>query len=180
MKLKEEFEQNFKDALSAWVSGVSVVTTSVNGMVDGITVSSFTSVSLEPPLILLCINSSNRLGTMIPQAKEFGVSILARNQESASKYFATPGRRPVPRFVGIECEYTSSGIPVVKDGVAYLLCEHEQSIRQGDHVIVIGRVTEVVSRRNKHPLLYYRRAYAGVDMCPGLGLQAPLAGRALG
>ncbi len=162
MKNAGELSRQFKQALSGWASGVSVVTAHVNGMVDGLTVSSFSSVSLEPPLILFCVNSMNRLSAMIPEAKEFGVSILARNQEVASRYFATPGRRPVRRF-DIECEHTATGIPVVKGAVAHLLCAHKQSIEQGDHVVVIGRVTEVLSSDDRLPLLYFRRAYGGID-----------------
>ena len=77
-------QDDFKSALSSWASGVSVVTVNSGGMLYGLTVSSFTSVSLDPPLVLVCIGTDNRWHRMAEQAGEFAVSILAREQEAAS------------------------------------------------------------------------------------------------
>ena len=81
---------DFKNALSGWASGVSVVTTRDAGLAYGLTVSSFTSVSLDPPVVLVCLGHGNRLHEMIASSKRFAVSLLARDQEAASNHFASP------------------------------------------------------------------------------------------
>ena len=86
----------FKQVMSRWASGVSVVTTNDDGMLYGLTVSSFSSVSLDPPLIMVCLNRSNRIVEMIERSGKFAVSILGTHQEAASNYFARPRREPTP------------------------------------------------------------------------------------
>ncbi|MCB9673759.1 MAG: flavin reductase family protein [Alphaproteobacteria bacterium] len=152
----------FKDALSCWCSGVSVVTTkSTDGLMYGLTVSSFSSLSLDPPLILVCIDNRNRFPAMVEEAGGFAVSILHHEQQAASNYFARPGRLPTPDFTEIEGDWTDSGQPVVKGAMAWLACEVHQQIEAGDHTIVIGRVVETFASEGE-PLLYYRRAYRSV------------------
>jgi flavin reductase (DIM6/NTAB) family NADH-FMN oxidoreductase RutF len=151
--------QAFKSALGSWASGVSVVTTSANGLLYGVTVSSFSSLSLDPPLVLVCLANANRMPGMIADADGFAVSLLAKGQESASQYFSRAGRLPTPDFVEIEGEWTPSGLPVVQGALAWLTCRLHTQIPQGDHTIVIGRVTEAHTRESGEPLLYWRRSY---------------------
>lgn len=160
---------DFKDSLASWASGVSVVTTNCDGMLYGLTVSSFTSLSLDPPLVLVCLNNGNRLPEMIGDAQGFAVSILDRGQETASNYFATRGREPTPDFTEIEGEITRSGMPVLAGAMAWIVCSLHNSIEQGDHTIIIGEVVEAGSREDGEPLLYYRRAYRSVDTNPASG-----------
>ena len=94
--------EQFKAVLSRWASGVSVVTTNDDGMLYGLTVSSFSSVSLDPPLVSVCLSEGNRLVEMIKQSGKFAVSILGANQQAASQYFARPQRLPTPNFTEIE------------------------------------------------------------------------------
>lgn len=149
----------FKDALSCWCSGVSVVTTRGNGgLMYGLTVSSFSSLSLDPPLILVCIDSRNRFKDMVRESAGFAVSILDARQRDASNYFARPGRSPSTDFTEIDGDWTASGQPVVKDSMAWLACALHESIEVGDHTIVIGRVVETWSSEGT-PLLYFKRGY---------------------
>jgi flavin reductase (DIM6/NTAB) family NADH-FMN oxidoreductase RutF len=150
---------DLKDALASWATGISVVTTQAEGMLYGLTVSSFTSVSLDPPLVLVCLADSNRMARMIKSSRAFAVSLLASDQEAASRYFASPGREPTSGFVEIDGEWTIQGQAVVKDALAYLVCELEHHQEAGDHAIVIGRVVHAVSRSEKTPLVYWRRGY---------------------
>ncbi len=159
--------QDFKGALSSWASGVSVVTTASGGMLYGLTVSSFSSLSLDPPLVLVCLNNTNRMPAMIEEAGGFAVSILAKGQENASAYFARTGRTPTPDFAEIEGEYTANGQPVVKGALAYVVCSLHETISQGDHTIVIGAVLEAASREDGEPLVYWRRGYRGLMTGPG-------------
>jgi flavin reductase (DIM6/NTAB) family NADH-FMN oxidoreductase RutF len=152
-----------KEALSCWASGVSVVTTNAHGMLYGLTVSSFSSLSLDPPLVLVCLSTQNRMPGMIDAARSFAVSILAEGQEEASRYFARAGRVPTPDFVEIEGEWTRSGYPVVKDATAWIVCDVHHMIPEGDHTIVMGRVRETSARPELRPLVYYRRKYHTLD-----------------
>jgi flavin reductase (DIM6/NTAB) family NADH-FMN oxidoreductase RutF len=151
----------FKGVLSQWASGVSVVTTNHEGLLYGLTVSSFSSLSLDPPLVLVCLHNENRMADMIRDSGGFAVSILGEQQQAASNYFARPGREPTSDFTEIDGTWTPWGQPVVKDASAHLVCHLHALIPQGDHTITIGRV---VGARNQpgEPLLYYNRAYRGI------------------
>lgn len=155
--------QQYKDALAAWASGVAVVTTNAGGLLYGLTVSSFSALSLDPPLILVCLNHANRMAPMIETSGGFAVSILGDGQRSASQYFARTGRLPTADFVEIEGQWTQSGQPVVAGALAWLACSLHRTIEEGDHTIVIGRVTEVSARQEGAPLLYWQRAYRDFD-----------------
>jgi flavin reductase (DIM6/NTAB) family NADH-FMN oxidoreductase RutF len=150
---------DFKDALASWASGVSVVSTRAGGLVHGVTVSSFASLSLDPPLVIACINQGSRLPPMIREAGAFAVSLLSAEQHDASSAFARSGREPGPAFPGVAQEHTRSGLPVVGGAMAYLDCVLHGEVAVGDHTIVVGRVVEAVSSPDKAPLVYYRRRY---------------------
>lgn len=149
----------FKDALASWASGVSVVATRAGGLVHGVTVSSFASLSLDPPLVVVCIAARSRLPPMIREAGAFAVSLLSADQGEASAAFARSGREPAPSFPNVPEDHTRAGLPVVRGAVAYLECALHSEVAVGDHVIVVGRVTEAVASPEKAPLLYYRRRY---------------------
>jgi flavin reductase (DIM6/NTAB) family NADH-FMN oxidoreductase RutF len=154
---------SFRDALSRWASGVSVVTVNDHGMLYGATVSSFTSVSLDPPLVLVCIANTNRLPAMVGASGGFAVSILAEDQQAASAYFARPGRLPTPDFTEIEGEWTPSGQPVIRGALAWVTCQLHAQIPQGDHTLLIGMVDGVGGESGKKPLLYWSRGYRSVS-----------------
>jgi flavin reductase (DIM6/NTAB) family NADH-FMN oxidoreductase RutF len=136
-----------------------VVTTNADGMLYGLTVSSFSALSLDPPLVLVCLARSNRLVQMVEGSKGFAVSILAHEQKPASRYFARPGRLPTTDFTEIEGEWTPVGQPVIAGALAWMTCALHAVVTQGDHAIVIGRVTLTRVTEGKEPLLYYARGY---------------------
>jgi flavin reductase (DIM6/NTAB) family NADH-FMN oxidoreductase RutF len=150
---------DFRAVLSQWASGVSVVTTNDDGMLYGLTVSSFSSLSLEPPLVLVCLNNTNRIVPMIHTSQGFAVSILASDQVSASAYFARAGRLPTPDFTEIAGEWTPSGQPVISGALAWMTCALDSLLPRGDHTIVIGRVLDTKVSLGKQPLLYWSRGY---------------------
>jgi 3-hydroxy-9,10-secoandrosta-1,3,5(10)-triene-9,17-dione monooxygenase reductase component len=150
---------DFKDALASWASGVSIVATRAGDLVYGITVSSFTSLSLDPALILVCIASSNRMPAMVRESQRFAISLLSSDQGEASSAFARSGREPTPTFVGVPEDRTPSGMPIVRGAIAHLECELHGELSFGDHIIIVGRVVEAVTHPDKTPLVYYRRSY---------------------
>lgn len=157
-------EDDFKAALGSWASGVSVVCTRDAGMVYGLTVSSFSSLSLDPLLVLVCLANSNRMPEMIRRSGVFSVSLLAEGQESESTYFATRGREPVEAYEEVETvECRAVSAPVVAGAIAHVACRLHEAFVVGDHTIICGRVVEASADPAKEPLLYYRRSYRGLD-----------------
>jgi len=151
--------EGFKNALACWCSGVSVVTTSdAEGRMYGLTVSSFSSVSLDPPLVLVCIDNRNRFPAMVAESGRFTVSVLQTGQEAASNHFASSGREPTTQITEVAMEQAANGQPVVAGSMAWISCELHESVLAGDHTIVIGRVVETFASEGD-PLLYYRRGY---------------------
>lgn len=152
----------FRELLSRWASGVSVVTTNDEGLLYGLTVSSFSSLSLDPPLVLVCLANANRIVEMIRTSGGFAVSILASDQAGASNYFARTGRSPTPDFTEVAGEWTPSGQPVVAHALAWMSCATHALVAHGDHTIAIGQVNGAGFDDSKQPLLYWNRSYRGI------------------
>jgi flavin reductase (DIM6/NTAB) family NADH-FMN oxidoreductase RutF len=149
---------DFKDALASWATGVSVVATRAGGLAYGLTVSSFTSLSLDPPLVLVCVGTQNRLPAMIREAGRFAISLLAADQADISAHLARAGRDPGPDL-GVPSAATTSGVPIVADAIAHLACDLHHELIVGDHTVIVGRVTEASARADREPLVYHRRSY---------------------
>ena len=149
---------DFKDSLAAWASGVSVVSTRAGDLAYGLTVSSFTSLSLDPPLILVCVGNKNRLPAMIRDAGRFAVSLLAADQAGVSAALARSGRDPAPDL-GVASTLAPCGTPVVAGACAHLSCDLHHELVVGDHTVVVGRVTSASALPDRTPLVYHRRAY---------------------
>lgn len=147
-----------KAAMRQWASGVCVVTAAHDEVIHGLTVSGFMSVSLIPPLVLVCLNEYSPANGLIQLSGTFAVNVLAAHQREVSDRFA--GRHAVPqRFEGIP--YTvgpASGCPLLDDTVASLECRSRQCVEVSDHRLYVG---DVVSARatERDPLLYFRGDY---------------------
>ncbi len=144
-----------------WASGVVVVTT-VDGAggFRGATVSAFAAVSLEPPLVLVCLDRSGRMSEMVSDAGIFAVSILESDQEFLAERFA--GRAPLPDtvFTGVPHSPAGNGCPILDGAHAWYACRVAATHDGGDHVIVIGAVDEAsVGPETDDPLLTYDAHY---------------------
>ena len=151
--------EQMRIAMRAWTSGVTIVTASHDGEQHGMTVSSFTSVSLEPPLILISLQDTTRTRELVYHAQAFGVTILAADQEAISNRFA--GRILVPenRMEGVETEILLTGTPFIKGGLAYIDCRVKQSIDVGPNTLFVGEVVATRSNSTAQPLVYHDRQY---------------------
>lgn len=150
---------DFKGALGSWAAGVTVVTTRHDDLVYGITVSSFSSLSVDPLLVLVCLANSNRLPKMVAESGKFAVSILAEDQAAISQYFSTSKREPLPAFEDIGTIEWHTGSPIIDGAIAHLDCEVHELLQGGDHTIAVGRVLGAAFNPEKKPLLYFRRGY---------------------
>ena len=155
---------DFKAALSSWASGVTVVTTKSQDLVYGLTVSAFASLSLDPQLIMVSINDKSQFLGMVKESNQFAVSILAREQEPISNFFAKSGREPARDFGEIGIKESNKGLPIIEGSVAHLACTVHAWLDQGDHMILVGAVDEAGSDESKKPLLYYRRGYRSIEI----------------
>lgn len=146
-------------AMRQWATGVTIVTSADNGLRHGMTVSSFTSVSLVPPMILVSIERIVRTHQMVSQSGIFGVSILAEGHKKISDRFAGREFEKEDRFKGIETFTLDTGAPLLLDGLANFDCKVVGQHKAGSHSLFIGLVVAVRLGKPGKPLIYYDRQY---------------------
>lgn len=149
--------RNFRDALGSFPTGVTVVTSLDEGASPiGVTVSSFTSVSLDPPLILFCLDHRNANLQAFKNAHHFAINVLSAEQEDLSVRFSC---RIDDRWKGVTFETWESGAPIFPGCLANLECRTVDRHESGDHLIVIGEVIRLASRMGDGPLIYFQGSY---------------------
>ncbi len=152
-------EQGFKDALKLWASGVTVVTSKTEKAgLKGMTATSFSSVSLDPPQVLVCINKSADTGDAVLEGKLFAINILKVDQQEISNQFAG-GASQEERFANVKWHEGESGSPVFDDALASLECKVVDQVIAGTHWIVIGEVQNSTCDTGE-PLLYFNSTYS--------------------
>ena len=149
--------EKFKSVLGSWATGVTVVTSQDNDLRQGMTVSAFNEVSLDPPLVLVSADKASNTRGIIERSRAFTVSILAEDQDGISNLFADKKREEV-RFDGLDCSLGETGCPRIPDALAWLDCRVTESLDAGDHVVYIGRV-EAAEVTERDALLYFRGRY---------------------
>ncbi|MFP5512637.1 MAG: flavin reductase family protein [Alphaproteobacteria bacterium] len=149
----------FRSALGCFATGIAVITTiAPDGLPLGVTVNSFSSVSLDPPLVQFCLGRAAMSFDAFNVAPHFAVNILAADQEELSNRFS---RRDLQeRWAGLETTTGRGGVRLLTGCLATLECDREHLLDGGDHVIVLGRVRRLTSREDGDPLLYFRGRYA--------------------
>lgn len=145
--------------MRAWTSGVTIVTAAYQGERHGMTVSSFTSISLDPPLIVISLQTVSRTHDMVARAKAFGVTILAADQQELSERFAKQLVSMDDRLDGLATETLVTGAPFIQGGLAYLDCRVTQSISAGMNTLFIAEVVAVRGDDHDAPLVYHDRTY---------------------
>ncbi|MCT4356192.1 flavin reductase family protein [Streptomyces sp. Je 1-79] len=144
-----------------FVTGVTVITTAADGHAEGTTVNSFTSVSLDPPLVLFCLHRQSRLRKVLVESGGFTVNFLAGRQEKLARAFA--GRQP-DGFQDVPCHDGQTGLPVLSEALAFLTCRTVDIHDGGDHDIIVGEVVELgVPEQGGDPLIFYAGALGTLD-----------------
>jgi flavin reductase (DIM6/NTAB) family NADH-FMN oxidoreductase RutF len=153
-------QAEFRKALGSFATGVTVITVDCDGEVHGMTANAFTSVSLDPLLVLVCVDHRARTHTHLHARKRFGVNVLAENQRTISQYYADPSptHQHAEREAGARFDRTQHGTPVLHGALAYLECRLHTAQDAGDHTIFIAEVEDVVVRQGD-PLVYFRGEY---------------------
>lgn len=153
-----------KDALryvmGRYATGATIVTASWQGEPHGLAVNSFTSVSLQPPMILFCPGKDSETWPAISNAWYFAVNILAADQDRLCRTFAKKG---TDRFANIEYDYSPAGCPVLTDTLAYMECEIGDVREAGDHFVVLGHVLRLGVVEDQAPLVFYEGGFHKLD-----------------
>lgn len=151
--------EEYRDAVRHFASGVTIITAAAEGEVNGMTASSFASVSLEPPLILVVLDKASRTNAMIQKVGSFAVNILAREQEEIARTFA---RSTDKTFDELPHQVGPMGAPLLDGSLVWLECRTTEVFGAGDHDIVIGEVLTTGGSEGE-PLVYHDRSYRGLD-----------------
>lgn len=152
----------FRHTMGQFASGVTVVTTMDGEQPVGITVSSFTSLSLDPPLVLVCIDRRGRSHAALLASKQFAVHILAEDQEQIARIFAS---RAEDKFAGVAFGVSAHGLPVLEDTLATVECRLVNALPGGDHTIFVGEVIALETTAGR-PLVYHGARFGQFEPFP--------------
>jgi len=147
-------DQTFRTAMGKFATGVTVVTTELNGEVQGMTANAFMSVSLEPKLILISVANKAKMNESIRNSGVFAVSLLANDQEEMSMYFA--GQIKEKRDIAFK---SFNAMPVIDGALANITCDVHNSHVEGDHTLYIGKVRDISISDEGKPLTYFSGRY---------------------
>jgi flavin reductase (DIM6/NTAB) family NADH-FMN oxidoreductase RutF len=148
----------FRKVMGNFASGVTVVTTAVDGEVHGITVSAFISVSLTPPLVLVSVDKGARIHGLLPQVGRYAVSMLAEDQKPISQHFAGHLQE------GLKIAFVwRDGLPLIENALGHLVCDISATHPAGDHTLYVGQVVYLDYQSNRAPLLFYGGQYRSLD-----------------
>lgn len=150
-------QRNFRDALSAFATGVTIVTTTTpQGERLGVTANSFNSVSLDPPLVLVSLARQLRSFAAFEQASHFAVNLLTSGQQELCMRFARPGEE---KWAGLAVQEGVGGVPLIPDSLAHFECTTWARYDGGDHLILVGQVQEYAGPAEASPLIYFRSRF---------------------
>jgi flavin reductase (DIM6/NTAB) family NADH-FMN oxidoreductase RutF len=149
-------KDDLRRIMGHYVTGATVVTATLEGHPYGMAVNSFTSVSLEPPLILFCPSRTSETWPLIERAGDFIVNILGQNQDELCRQFAA---KRGDRFAATELLYTPNGNPVLAEAVAFLDCRVQDVHETGDHFVTIGHVLDMGVQQPGPPLVFYQGGF---------------------
>jgi len=150
----------FRQVMSQFPTGVTIVTTRVGERLHGSTANAFTSVSLEPLLVLVCLDKKGDTHGLVEQSGIFAVNILGEDQEHLSRLFATKGEGHDHSLRGVPYRYGVTGAPIIEGALAYLDCVVAHRFPGGDHTIFVGEVRDGAILREAPPLVFFRGRYA--------------------
>ena len=163
--------RTFRQTVGQFVTGVTVIAMEAEGSIRALTANSFTSLSLDPPLVLFCLGRETKAGRSIDETAEFSVNILSEEQRALSSYFAGIHRGDPPSFSFTRTE----GAPRLDGCVAWLSCRVHDVHEGGDHWIVVGEVLGLeVSQESRTPLVFFGGRYAALAEGSASSEHAPL------
>ena len=149
----------YRRVVGNFATGVAVVTSGFGDDAHGVTVNSFTSVSLDPTLLLVCLDRASRSRAKILETEVFSINVLSDAQEHVSRLFASKDR-PETWFEDLRCSYGELGAPLIPECLAYMECQLTETHEAGDHTILIAEVQYAEIADESAPLCFFRGRYA--------------------
>lgn len=144
-----------------FATGVTIITTvSKSGQSFGLTANAFTSVSLDPPLLLISVDKKAESYPCFEESKVFTVNILSDSQEALSRKFAVSGGN---KFEGVAYSMGANGAPIILGTVGYIECRLYATYDGGDHTLYLGEIQQAETHEGSKPLLFYRGGYRGLS-----------------
>jgi len=155
--------EQFREAMGSFATGVTVITVAeAGGEVHGMTANAFTSVSLDPLLVLVCVDHRARTRAQLQEKKRFGINVLSAGQRAISEFYArSTEAHQHAEDAGAHFDRTAHGTPVLQGALAFLECRLQSEHEAGDHTIFLAQVENAVIRKGE-PLLYFRGEYRAV------------------
>ena len=148
--------QHLRQVMGHFATGVTVITTQdKNGNPSGLTANAFTSLSLNPPLALVCIDKNVQCYACFEESKTFAINVLNETQEEISRRFATKG---IEKFAGIRWHRSKNGFALIDGAIGHIECRMVQSYDGGDHTIYVGEIVSAKASKGR-PLLFFRGKY---------------------
>lgn len=158
---KKPFE--LREIMRRWASGVAILTTGDRQEQHGMTVSSFTSISVDPPLITVTMTNSSRTKQMVDRIGTFAINLLSAGQEDLSERFAGRVSELEDRFQGLAIEHTLDTIPMLADAMAWVLCRVVHRYEMLNSTLYVGEVLQALKAGNHPPLVYFDRNYHRIE-----------------
>jgi flavin reductase (DIM6/NTAB) family NADH-FMN oxidoreductase RutF len=149
--------------VGTFATGVTIITTGRDGTYHGLTANAFTSLSLEPTLVLVCVDKSSDTYPVLDECGAFTVNVLAEDQEELSRSFATKVKKGGNKLNDLAYHVGGTGVPMLDDCLAYIECTTVQKHDGGDHTIFVGEVGDARVARDVPPLLYFRSSYRRIQ-----------------
>jgi 3-hydroxy-9,10-secoandrosta-1,3,5(10)-triene-9,17-dione monooxygenase reductase component len=156
-------KEDFKKSMGHWASGVTIIGYKDGENFSGLTASSFSSVSMDPFLILFCLNNNSIALDKIKESNSFSVNFLSKEQEELSNFFATPNTDRNSKIKETGFFLKSTGSPLLNHSLSNLDCSLHSVIDAGDHKLILGNVEFVTTDETKKPLVYYFKKYRTID-----------------
>ncbi|MGB2695148.1 MAG: flavin reductase family protein [Dehalococcoidia bacterium] len=153
----------YRRIIGHFATGVTVVTTAVDGWLHGMTANAFASLSLEPIQVLVCVDKTTHAHQEFEKASHFGVNILAEDQEDLSNLFASKAPPEQGSLRGMTYHFGPNGTPIFEGALAYLECAVGDRLAGGDHTIFLGEVLDGDILREAAPLLFYQGRYRQME-----------------
>ena len=158
--------EQLRAAMRAWTAGVTVVATTHEGQTHGMTVNSFTSISLEPAMITISLQTGSRTHELIEASRAFGLTILSTEQSEISDIFAGRVKDTEDRFTGLKTETLVTGSPLIEGGLAWMDCRLAQTFHAGTNTLLIAEVVAAKGNGEGKPLIYHNRDYWELTKLP--------------
>lgn len=154
---------DLKEVMRRWASGIAILTSGSRYIRHGMTVNSFDSISVLPPLVTVTLNNSTRSKHLVDEIGNFAINLLSEEQQELSDRFAGRTSESEERFQGLEVFFAAHGVPLLADAMAWLECKVVHQYAMPESTLFVGEVLNALKTEDRPPLIYFNRDYHRID-----------------